>query len=376
MNLKEITKPITVESLNETLAKRFGKKLNVQNYTNEQLDDARNKLRTQLSSIETTESFDDVHKNDKYQKSKLMLDILNAEISERENIAEFSKDDEKEADKDSKKMQKKGSHATSSPSQGGKKTNEGISPVPKDGKCPNGYTLSSDGKKCIRDKKMDEDAKPDFADIDGDGNKKEPMKKAAQDKKEKGGDDKKDGSKGLSAKQKKLPKGLQQAIAKKKKVKEGKEDEAELVMASKDMVDRVTSWMEDTAEMQTESMLELADAIRDEMGVQQSDAFVQTVKPALESMYAAMETTRAALTQGVGMLTGEGEAPEAEIGAEPDPDAPAVDAEMEPTVDQDDEFAAAEAGVGGEEEAGRAKRESIEMSRRLGQILAGSKKKF
>ena len=376
MNLKEITKPITVESLNETLAKRFGKKLNVQNYTNEQLDDARNKLRTQLSSIETTESFDDVHKNDKYQKSKLMLDILNAEISERENIAEFSKDDEKEADKDSKKMQKKGSHATSSPSQGGKKTNEGISPVPKDGKCPNGYTLSSDGKKCIRDKKMDEGAKPDFADIDGDGNKKEPMKKAAQDKKEKGGYDKKDGSKGLSAKQKKLPKGLQQAIAKKKKVKEGKEDEAELVMASKDMVDRVTSWMEDTAEMQTESMLELADAIRDEMGVQQSDAFVQTVKPALESMYAAMETTRAALTQGVGMLTGEGEAPEAEIGAEPDPEAPAVDAEMEPTVDQDDEFAAAEAGVGGEEEAGRAKRESIEMSRRLGQILAGSKKKF
>tara|TARA_B100000614_G_scaffold218038_1_gene203490 strand:- start:134 stop:817 length:684 start_codon:yes stop_codon:yes gene_type:complete len=58
-------------------------------------------------------------------------------------------------------------------------------------------------------------AKPDFADIDGDGNEKEPMKKAAQDKKEKGGDDKKDDSKGLSAKQKKLPAGLQKAIAKK-----------------------------------------------------------------------------------------------------------------------------------------------------------------
>ena len=100
-------------------------------------------------------------------------------------------------------------------------------------------------------------------------------------------------------------------------VREGKEDEAELVMASKDMVDRVTSWMEDTAEMQTESMLELADAIRDEMGIQQSDAFVQTVKPALETMYAAMETTRAALTQGVGMLTGEGERPPEDMGGEP-----------------------------------------------------------
>ena len=32
------------------------------------------------------------------------------------------------------------------------------------------------------------------------------------------------------------------------------------------MVNRVTGWKEDTAEMQAESMLELGDAIRDEMG--------------------------------------------------------------------------------------------------------------
>ena len=167
---------------------------------------------------------------------------------------------------------------------------------------------------------------------------------------------------------------------------EGKEDEAELVMAAKDMVTRVTSWMEDTAEMQTESMLELADAIRDEMGQSESDAFVGVVKPALESMYTAMESTREALTNGVGMLTGEGEAPGEDMGAEPMDDAPADDADMEPTVDQDeadavaDEFAAAEPAAGGEEEAGREKRESknhkkkmIETSRRLGTIL--SKKK-
>ncbi len=167
---------------------------------------------------------------------------------------------------------------------------------------------------------------------------------------------------------------------------EGKEDEAELVMAAKDMVTRVTSWMEDTAEMQTESMLELADAIRDEMGQSESDAFVGVVKPALESMYTAMESTREALTNGVGMLTGEGGAPAEDMGAEPADDAPADDAEMEPTVDQEeadaaaDEFAAADAATGGEEEAGREKRESkkhkkkmIETSRRLGTIL--SKKK-
>jgi hypothetical protein len=53
--------------------------------------------------------------------------------------------------------------------------------------------------KAKKDKKMDEAAKPDFLDLDKDGNKKEPMKKAAADK----GGDKKDGKKGMSAKQEK-----------------------------------------------------------------------------------------------------------------------------------------------------------------------------
>ena len=44
---------------------------------------------------------------------------------------------------------------------------------------------------------MDEGAKPDFLDLDKDGNKKEPMKSAAASK----GGDKKDGKKGMSAKQ-------------------------------------------------------------------------------------------------------------------------------------------------------------------------------
>lgn len=52
-------------------------------------------------------------------------------------------------------------------------------------------------KKDDKKKPMKEAAKPDFLDIDKDGDKKEPMKKAA---KEKGGD-KKDGKKGMSAKQ-------------------------------------------------------------------------------------------------------------------------------------------------------------------------------
>lgn len=66
-----------------------------------------------------------------------------------------------------------------------------------------------------KDKKMDEAAKPDFLDVDKDGDKKEPMKKASKEAgKGKEGDKKE--NKGLSAKQKKLPPGLQKAIAAKK----------------------------------------------------------------------------------------------------------------------------------------------------------------
>ena len=56
-----------------------------------------------------------------------------------------------------------------------------------------------------------------------------------------------------------------------------------------------------------------------------------------------METTRVALTTGVGQLTGEGEV------IEPMGDEPAMDADMEPTVDAEapaeDDFAAAEAAM-------------------------------
>ena len=302
MNIRDISRPVTAKALNESLAKRFGTRIRLEDFTLEQLQDARNKLRTNISQVETNESYDTVTRSESYQKNKLFLDVLNAEITERENIDE---------------------------------------------------------------------AKPDFLDLDKDGNKKEPMKKAAKDA-EKG---KKKGVKtGMSDKQKKYFGKKNESI-----VKEGAEDAAELVMAAKDMVDRVTGWMEDTAEMQTESMLELADAIRDELGNEQSEAFVNTVKPALESLYTTMEGTRAALTSGVGMLTGE-EAPAEEMGAEDDMAEP----DMEPTVDaeepMDDEFATAEPAAGGEEEAGRAQRESrsskrkmIESSRRLAGIL--SKKK-
>ena len=306
MLINEFSKPITVKSLNENLAKKYGKTINVDKFTTEQLEDARNRIRTTLSQVETNESFDAVHTSETYQKNKLFLELLNTAIAERE-VAEG------EMPAGLKKhMEKK---------------NKGKKPA---------------------SKKAGKGKKPDFLDLDDDGNKTEPMDGAAKDAK------------------------------KESVVREGAEEQSALVMASKDMVDRITGWMEDTAEMQTESMLELGDKIRDEMGIDKSEEFINTVKPALGSLFTSLESTRDSLTGGVAILTGEG-APST-MGDE----VPADDMDMEPTVDADaeaeapvgdDEFAAADASVGGDEPDDRGKRESIELSKRLGLLLADSKKK-
>ena len=75
-------------------------------------------------------------------------------------------------------------------------------------------------------------SKPDFLDVDKDGDKKEPMKKAAKEAGK--GDDKKE-TKGLSSKQKKLPPGLQKAIAKKKGKTESVRTSKKVVAESIDM---------------------------------------------------------------------------------------------------------------------------------------------
>ena len=88
-------------------------------------------------------------------------------------------------------------------------------------------------------------------------------------------------------------------------VKEGVEEQSELILAAKDMMDKVTAFLEDLATMKTESMLELADRIRDEMGAEKSDAFLQKVKPAIEQAETTLGQTRTELDNGVRVLTGE-----------------------------------------------------------------------
>jgi len=216
MRITELNKPLTAKALNESVAQQFGQKIDLESFTLEQLEDARNKLRTKISQFEASESYNAVYEDETYSKNKLFLDVLNRAIEERSN--EMTTD--------------------------------------------SGYT---------------------------------EMESMVLEKVEQGVIAFED-----------LPEELQNKVNKNKAVvqvesvlREGEEEKAELIMAARDMVDRVTGWMEDTANMQAESMLELIDSIRDEMGSDTSMEFEGVVKPALATIYTALESSRQQLTQAV-----------------------------------------------------------------------------
>jgi hypothetical protein len=99
MKTTDIFPRVSSKTLNESLAKTFGKTLNLESFTLEQLQDARNKLRTQISQIRSDSSFNETVENENHTKAQWMLDVLNKAISEREEyvVYEKSKDDDSDS---------------------------------------------------------------------------------------------------------------------------------------------------------------------------------------------------------------------------------------------------------------------------------------
>ena len=286
MKSLDLTKPVTTESLLSEFESRFNQTMDLSRLSKEELEDTANHVRTKIHEITQNTHFGQELKDNNYQKSQMMLDIINQEITQRK-LGEYG-----------------GSMAT------------------------------------------------------------DPQAKA--------------GSTAISAKSK-LDKGMALSPDEKKQVSkmlqtEGVEEQSELILAAKDMMDKVTGYLEDLASMKTEGMLELADRIRDEMGADKADAFMQKIQPAIEQAEATLTTTRQELDNGVRILTGEEMASEP-MGADDtmnmDTDLDSLDSEAG---EEDDEFGASDAEAGGTEPEGREQRESkevFETSNRLYGKLAG-----
>jgi hypothetical protein len=379
MKFTQLKSTPTAENLNNRVAQMFGSKIKLESFTVEQLTAARDKLANQLQVIENQANFDAIHTSEAYQKNRLFLKVIEQKIAE----LQITPSDDTAAEEtvlDTTVQTVQTTQPTSTTVTQSEDTVDetitrqhfqyvadmlkNIEDVTKRGEYaqhhsaifqhfnPNfdhekfmqaaGVYTVTKGKEDNKSAESVAEAKPDFLDMDKDGDKKEPMKKAIKDKE------------------------------KKKDIKEAAEDTAKIVMAANSMVDKITGWLEDTAKMQTEVNLDLGDEIRNEMGSEKAEEFIAAMKPAIEQLYTQLETVRKSFTGGVAVLTGE-EAP-ATLGADaPTDDIEDLETEVEPEVTPDtaDDFTASEPATGGEEPADRKKRESIiRRSPKLAEMLS------
>lgn len=339
MQIREFSTPVTAKALNESLAKQFGYKINLEQFSDMQLEDARNKLRTKISQIEMNESYDAVLENAEYQKTRMFLDCINQEITEREMTAADKAEEKAIKAKTDKSGMKK-----SMQKQYGKEKGKNV------------YFAT------IRKRAMDESIPDSWIE-----SAIQRISLGESDNAE------------LKAELR-----LRYDLSESKAswlLCEGEESKAEIIMATKDMVDRITGWLEDVAAMKAEQLLELQDSIRDQLGSDVAQSYVETVKPALEAIYTALETSRQGLSNGLSVVSGGeidtmggapagGELGGSDLGGI----APPVPGEEELPALPGEEGDMDLGGTPPAPEANRAKRESVDYSRKLS-LLLNSKKK-
>ena len=83
MKSLDLTKPITTESLLAEFETRFNQTMDLSSFTKEDLEDYANKIRTKIHEITQNTHFGKELKDSNYQKSQMMLDIINQAITER-----------------------------------------------------------------------------------------------------------------------------------------------------------------------------------------------------------------------------------------------------------------------------------------------------
>ena len=196
MQVKDLSHPKSSKSLNENVAKKFGYKLNLDNFTDAQLMVARDRMLEKIATFESSSNYDAVYESTTYQKDRAFLDVIIQALDERK----LSPGEEGKREKYVKGMKK----------------------------------VKGDFKKRY-------------------GDKGEEVMYATATK---------------MAKKESVGEAMEvlRSVLSERTLNEGEEEKAALIMSARDMVDKITGWLEDTASMKSETLLELLDSIRDEMG--------------------------------------------------------------------------------------------------------------
>jgi hypothetical protein len=392
----------SAKKLNESLAKTFGQKLNLESFDTPKLEDARNKLRTQIHTARTEGGFNENIENEALSQAQFMHDAIVAEIMDRAEHIVGTVEEEGVDDLRSAVLS-----AIQNIYNGARAGEDMIDDVAdelgdyfndvkrsKDQTLRQAYQfMRQEGANAEGDPEMMAQAAKQAIDMLSQQGVEQGMEEGDMNRAAKGNEKYgKDGMKALAkagregASEKKLDtirdkhdkydESIEQTGDNMRNLREGEIQQASAIVTAKTMVDRVGRWIEELSGMENDTLLTLGDSIRDEMGQEAAKNFISACAPAIQSALENLKATREVLSTSVRALTGEEQSPEMlgaedpEMGDVAEPDAMNPD-DAGDGMDMDDEFGAADAAAGGAEEMGRTQRESIDRGSRLLKVLAG-----
>jgi hypothetical protein len=91
-----------------------------------------------------------------------------------------------------------------------------------------------------------------------------------------------------------------------RRLSESEIQQAQVVLAAQDMVDRVQKMLEDVTSMQFKDLPALADQVKNEVGIEQSAQFNTDANAALGGLVQNLQASKQQLEQALGVVTGQG----------------------------------------------------------------------
>jgi len=88
-------------------------------------------------------------------------------------------------------------------------------------------------------------------------------------------------------------------------LRESEVQQAQVVLAAQDMVDKMQSMLEDTTEMQFKELPALVDSIRNQIGIEQATQFNTDVTAALQGLVQNLQGSKQQLETALGVVTGQ-----------------------------------------------------------------------
>lgn len=140
-------------------------------------------------------------------------------------------------------------------------------------------------------------------------------------------------------------------------------EEAKVILAAKELSDKIQGMIEDAAKMQVQDLLPIVDAMKAEIGQAEADAFSSAADTALAGLVDSLKSAKTEYDGAIG--TAQGQAPASDMddfgmdddmGDDMDID---MDDDMDDDMGMDDEFAGDDAAMGGDEPTGREMKDEI-----------------